>query len=682
MSISERTGNEVSIAERERKEEGIGAVENDKNVSPTDGETMPHGMEKMKDAANDEDSVEVGNCSPFGENKLGSTVLCVGCSDGAAQIDGGTVNCPGEENLQKEADSEKEAQLGSVLNKVKNVKGGVDVETKPNAQIGSSDTYVENDPDGNACGEGHSSTHVKKNDDEGETPNVVPTTNGEPPNDSGPLNVSDDTPLDEGNFSADDRPEENADSTSSFMLEEDMNLSRRAYRNFQICSIFIHGTLLLMVILLMGILCHDFMKPSSVSQKERVMTYFCGLLLSMLGLHLFLNLYMSLMLLRQAEVSKMLKSVEAKIHVITLVYFSMCAYIYFFEGTNYPISSTFSFAILLVVIYYFMPIFLYIILRILFIVVILILIFIKRKSPTPKKILKKLKIMKYVEYRKYCEEEACFRSAYFTNWRELNGEGVTDTRGVMTTTGVEGGTEIAAPSGVDNKGEDFASVEPTSNCNAEGNTISTATSCVRGIGGGSGGGPPSSSANDRPTRSGNSSMRSNLERHLFYDRAVGATGRGGGSSNRGGRQANDRGEGDDLGSPNQNARDDANQYPPRSYDNNREVRGSHEVTGEPNKDGKPAPLFDYFQKVLKKKKNALENDNLEVPENNLEENSFHINIESSDYVCSICCVEYLNDDDICILPCNYLHYYHKECIFTWLKRNNDCPLCRKCIGKI
>lgn len=97
-------------------------------------------------------------------------------------------------------------------------------------------------------------------------------------------------------------------------------------------------------------------------------------------------------------------------------------------------------------------------------------------------------------------------------------------------------------------------------------------------------------------------------------------------------------------------------------------------------------VFGYFQKVLKKKKNGSANGNeinekneiIEIPP----ENNVYINIETSDLVCSICCVEYANDDDICILPCNYLHYYHKDCIFTWLKKNNDCPLCRKIIEKI
>lgn len=701
MSISEHTGNEVSIAERKKKEEGSGGVINDKNVSPTDdGESMPHPMEKMKGAANDEKSVEVENCAPVGENELRSSVLCVGCSGEASHIEEGSAKFLGEENPRTEVDSDKKAQPEGILNEVKNVKNEIDVEKKHKTQISNNDTYVENAPNDNTCGEGHSNPHMNHDnkacdngDDNDKIPNTGGTSNdGVIPNISGELNVENDCPLDEGNFSADDRPEENADSTSSFMLEEDINLSRRAYRNFHICSIFIHGTLLLMVTLLMGILCHDFIKLSPISQKEKTMTYFCGLLLSMLALHLCLNLYMSLVLLRQSEVSKMLKSVEAKIHVIVLVYFSMCAYIYFFEDKYYPISSTFSFAIILAIIYYFMPIFLYIILRLLFIVVILVLVFVKRKSPTPKKILKKLKIMKYVEYRKYCEEEACFGSAYFTNWKELNGEGVSAPREATTTTPMEGG-HIIATSGGDNKGEDVSSGDSTSNRNADVKTISTATSCIRDIsanrsGHPKGGDPPSSSPNDRPTRSGNSSTRSNLERHLFYDRAGVAIGRGGGSDNRGGTGPNDRGRDDPANSNHQNGSDNANKHSPASYDNNCDAPNTSgeengERNGGPNKDGKSAAVFEYFQKVLKKKNNSVQNDNVKVVhENNMEEHSFHINIECSDYVCSICCVEYLNEDDICILPCNYLHYYHKECIFKWLKRNNDCPLCRKPIGKI
>jgi hypothetical protein len=44
-------------------------------------------------------------------------------------------------------------------------------------------------------------------------------------------------------------------------------------------------------------------------------------------------------------------------------------------------------------------------------------------------------------------------------------------------------------------------------------------------------------------------------------------------------------------------------------------------------------------------------------------------------VCSICLEEYDEDMKICKLRCS--HIYHKECIMSWFKNHNECPLCRK-----
>jgi len=44
--------------------------------------------------------------------------------------------------------------------------------------------------------------------------------------------------------------------------------------------------------------------------------------------------------------------------------------------------------------------------------------------------------------------------------------------------------------------------------------------------------------------------------------------------------------------------------------------------------------------------------------------------------CSICILEYENNDDIVQLKCNPLHHFHDECIKPWLKANGKCPLCR------
>lgn len=42
--------------------------------------------------------------------------------------------------------------------------------------------------------------------------------------------------------------------------------------------------------------------------------------------------------------------------------------------------------------------------------------------------------------------------------------------------------------------------------------------------------------------------------------------------------------------------------------------------------------------------------------------------------CSICLVELEAGEQVTVLPC--MHFYHKECIGSWLKRNCTCPLCK------
>ncbi|SCP02879.1 RING zinc finger protein, putative [Plasmodium malariae] len=511
----------------------------------------------------------------------------------------------------------------------------------------------------------------------------------------------------EGTGSNEDNLEDTVESISSFMLEEDMNLSRRAYRNFQICSLFIHSTLLVMVLLLLGILCHDFFRPS-LSNKETVMIYFCGILLILLCLHICVNLYISIRLLRQWEVSKILKSVESKIHVIVLVYFAMCAYIYFFEGRSYPINSTFSFTIILAVIYYLMPIFLYIILRLIFCIILLILVFLKRKSPTPKRILKKLKVMKYIEYRKYCEE--CYLSGnYFYNEKEeiqqerIKNENAITIIGVDNIEGIDN-NKVYHQEGIDK--------DLRSHTNPNVYTNSTEASCIQK------GYLNKSMDNDLPPtlnnniiascgNVSNSNMINYLENNNIFkcdtninpgenipdsaDVQICSEKKNDNTSisNYSCQEVNNIKSDNDYSNnnndnSNSNNNDNSNSNSNNNNRNNYCITNTTEQIDGSNEDTKTG-VFDYFQKVLKKKKNDIEKEKNEIYgiyENVEDNNSVHINIENSDYVCSICCVEYLNDDDICILPCNYLHYYHKECIFTWLKRNNDCPLCRKNIGKL
>ncbi|KAF8107296.1 hypothetical protein N665_0124s0087 [Sinapis alba] len=43
-------------------------------------------------------------------------------------------------------------------------------------------------------------------------------------------------------------------------------------------------------------------------------------------------------------------------------------------------------------------------------------------------------------------------------------------------------------------------------------------------------------------------------------------------------------------------------------------------------------------------------------------------------VCAICREKLAANERLSELPCR--HYYHKECISSWLTRRNTCPLCR------
>lgn len=46
-------------------------------------------------------------------------------------------------------------------------------------------------------------------------------------------------------------------------------------------------------------------------------------------------------------------------------------------------------------------------------------------------------------------------------------------------------------------------------------------------------------------------------------------------------------------------------------------------------------------------------------------------------VCPICLLEYEEGDEIRCLPCN--HFFHKDCVDSWLVNNSSCPTCRQSI---
>ncbi|GFH14902.1 RING-type domain-containing protein, partial [Haematococcus lacustris] len=41
--------------------------------------------------------------------------------------------------------------------------------------------------------------------------------------------------------------------------------------------------------------------------------------------------------------------------------------------------------------------------------------------------------------------------------------------------------------------------------------------------------------------------------------------------------------------------------------------------------------------------------------------------------CCVCQLEFMADDQLTLLPCS--HYYHEDCIATWLGINKVCPVC-------
>ena len=49
-------------------------------------------------------------------------------------------------------------------------------------------------------------------------------------------------------------------------------------------------------------------------------------------------------------------------------------------------------------------------------------------------------------------------------------------------------------------------------------------------------------------------------------------------------------------------------------------------------------------------------------------------LEEDKKQCSICLEEYRNGDEVVYLPC--LHIFHKDCIYTWLRNHDDCPICK------
>lgn len=52
----------------------------------------------------------------------------------------------------------------------------------------------------------------------------------------------------------------------------------------------------------------------------------------------------------------------------------------------------------------------------------------------------------------------------------------------------------------------------------------------------------------------------------------------------------------------------------------------------------------------------------------------HYNSKMKTHHCVICLSNYEDTSKLKILPC--FHYFHKDCIVTWLENSNHCPICQ------
>lgn len=55
----------------------------------------------------------------------------------------------------------------------------------------------------------------------------------------------------------------------------------------------------------------------------------------------------------------------------------------------------------------------------------------------------------------------------------------------------------------------------------------------------------------------------------------------------------------------------------------------------------------------------------------------YTNLKDKDDECIICYENFDENNEILIFKCK--HYFHRECIIKWLKKNNNCPICQDII---
>ncbi|CDU15902.1 RING zinc finger protein, putative [Plasmodium yoelii] len=65
-----------------------------------------------------------------------------------------------------------------------------------------------------------------------------------------------------------------------------------------------------------------------------------------------------------------------------------------------------------------------------------------------------------------------------------------------------------------------------------------------------------------------------------------------------------------------------------------------------------------------------------LPDNDENINKFNKQTNENEDMCSICMVDYMENDNIMIMPCDKRHFFHSNCLSKWLNKSQVCPICR------
>lgn len=487
---------------------------------------------------------------------------------------------------------------------------------------------------------------------------------------------SNNTGLNRVNTNSNENIEEVIDNIRTYILEDDLNVSNRVNRNLYYCDLFINGTYLVILLVLFIALAVDFSRKSA-SRNETYMKCQCAFLLIVFFTHICLKIYDLHRTLKRKETPRGFKIFESYFHAFAMILSLFCLYIYIFHSKTYPINATFATAIIAAIVYYFTSVVLYIILRILLLIFILVILLLRRKKPTPKRILRKLKIMKYAEFKIFCEEGKFLKDNYFYFEEDTNETKETQLKKEKEHEEKDGESECTEKGNhkdyLNNREEEVAENENDrrNKINGEDKWSHSTITQPYFLG-------RTKSKLKKEEEQESEEKRSDKQKKV----------------KRREEDENDwsrKEEGiiildteieerkvlemktESVESNQNNTIEQTNLRENSEHTNN--YNRSTIAENEEKNDVVEMRGMLHFVKTLLKRKHMQKEIDIKMSDK-LDESCVHIDIENINMTCSVCCTDYVEDDEICVLPCNYLHFFHKKCIFTWLKKNNECPFCR------